>query len=196
MEPGCNNPVSFSLYSQKVSKMTRQEITQFYQEHHGRLYNIALRILHDSGEAEEAMQDTILKYVSAEQKFDSAAQISAWLARTCIHDAIDRLRKRQRRDAFLEDYALEAGDSPDVLRQAQEPSAIDGGLSANDGALPDIGRIKAAMDALPEPYRLVLNLVLIEGLDYAEIAAYTGQKETTLRSLYSRGRNKLVELLK
>ena len=196
MEPGCNNPVSFSLYSQKVSKMTRQEITQFYQEHHGRLYNIALRILHDSGEAEEAMQDTILKYVSAEQKFDSAAQISAWLARTCIHDAIDRLRKRQRRDAFLEDYALEAGDSPDVLRQAQEPSANDGGLSANDGALPDIGRIKAAMDALPEPYRLVLNLVLIEGLDYAEIAAYTGQKETTLRSLYSRGRNKLVELLK
>ena len=196
MEPGCNNPVSFSLYSQKVSKMTRQEITQFYQEHHGRLYNIALRILHDSGEAEEAMQDTILKYVSAEQKFDSAAQISAWLARTCIHDAIDRLRKRQRRDAFLEDYALEAGDSPDVLRQAQEPSANDGDLSANDGALPDIGRIKAAMDALPEPYRLVLNLVLIEGLDYAEIAAYTGQKETTLRSLYSRGRNKLVELLK
>ena len=176
--------------------MTRQEITQFYQEHHGRLYNIALRILHDSGEAEEAMQDTILKYVSAEQKFDSAAQISAWLARTCIHDAIDRLRKRQRRDAFLEDYALEAGDSPDVLRQAQEPSANDGDLSANDGALPDIGRIKAAMDALPEPYRLVLNLVLIEGLDYAEIAAYTGQKETTLRSLYSRGRNKLVELLK
>ena len=187
MEPGCNNPVSFSLYSQKVSKMTRQEITQFYQEHHGRLYNIALRILHDSGEAEEAMQDTILKYVSAGQKLDSAAQISAWLARTCIHDAIDRLRKRQRRDAFLEDYALE--ESPDVLRQAQEPSA-------NNGALPDIGRIKAAMDALPEPYRLVLNLVLIEGLDYAEIAAYTGQKETTLRSLYSRGRNKLVELLK
>ena len=163
--------------------MTRKEITQFYQEHHGRLYNIALRILHDSGEAEEAMQDTILKYVSAGQKFDSAAQISAWLARTCIHDAIDRLRKRQRRDAFLEDYALEAGDSP------VEPANA-------GGALPDIGRVKAAMEVLPEPYRLVLNLVLIEGLDYAEIADYTGQKETTLRSLYSRGRNKLVELLK
>ena len=191
MEPGCNNPVSFSLYSQKVSKMTRQEITQFYQEHHGRLYNIALRILHDSGEAEEAMQDTILKYVSGGQKFDSAAQISAWLARTCIHDAIDRLRKRQRRDAFLEDYALEAGDSP------VEPANDGGNVPANaGGALPDIGRVKAAMEALPEPYRLVLNLVLIEGLDYAEIAAYTGQKETTLRSLYSRGRNKLVELLK
>ena len=199
MEPGCNNPVSFSLYSQKVSKMTRQEITQFYQEHHGRLYNIALRILHDSGEAEEAMQDTILKYVSGGQEFDSAAQISAWLARTCIHDAIDRLRKRQRRDAFLEDYALEAGESPvEPANDGNDEPANDGGnLPANaGGALPDIGRVKAAMEALPEPYRLVLNLVLIEGLDYAEIADYTGQKETTLRSLYSRGRNKLVELLK
>jgi DNA-directed RNA polymerase specialized sigma24 family protein len=40
--------------------MTRQEITEFYQEHHRRLYNISLRILRDSDEAEEVMQDTIL----------------------------------------------------------------------------------------------------------------------------------------
>ena len=52
------------------------------------------------------------------------------------------------------------------------------------------------MDALQEPYRLVLDLVLIEGLDYGEIAAITGRKETTLRSLYSRGRAKLIEMLK
>ena len=51
------------------------------------------------------------------------------------------------------------------------------------------------MDALPEPYRLILNLVLIEGLDYAEIAGMTDRKETTLRSLYSRGRCKLMKLL-
>ena len=57
-------------------------------------------------------------------------------------------------------------------------------------------QIRAAMEQLPEPYRLVLNLVLIEGLDYGEIAEMTGRKETTLRSLYSRGRNKLTVLLK
>ena len=162
--------------------MNRQEITQFYQEHHGRLYNIALRILRDSDEAEEAMQDTILKYVSAERSFDSPAQISAWLARTCMHDAIDRLRKRQRRDAFLEDYGREEADSHSGLDPESRP-------------LPSISQVKAAMDALPEPYRLVLDLVLIEGLDYAEIAELTGRKEPTLRSLYSRGRIKLIETL-
>ena len=162
--------------------MTRQEITAFYRKHHLRLYNIAQRILRDSDEAEEAMQDTILKYVSAERTFDSEEQLSAWLARTCIHDAIDRLRKRQRRDAFLADYALETGESPAEAAGDEAPR-------------PSVDRIRAAMDALPDPYRLIVSLVLIEGLDYAEIAGYTGQKETTLRSLYARGRSKLAALL-
>ena len=52
------------------------------------------------------------------------------------------------------------------------------------------------MERLPEPYGLILDLVLIEGLDYGEIAEMTGRKETTLRSLFSRGRNKLTGLLK
>lgn len=162
--------------------MTRQEITQFYQKHHGRLYNIAWRILRDADEAEEAMQDTILKYVSEERDFASQEQVSAWLARTCIHDAIDRLRKRRRRDDFLKEYAQEEADEYT-------------GLTGESQTLPSVSRIKAAMDALPEPYRLILNLVLIEGLDYEEIAALTDKKEPTLRSLYSRGRSKLMKLL-
>ena len=178
--------------------MTRQEITQFYGEHHRRLYNIAWRILQDSDDAEEVMQDTILKFVSEERDFPSDAQVSAWLARTCIRAAIDRLRKRHRRDDFLQEYAREV-DSP------VEPANDGYGDPANDGhtVIPDedpgspgILRIRTAMDGLPDPYRLILNLILIEGLDYEEIAGLTGKKETTLRSLYSRGRAKLAELLK
>ena len=162
--------------------MTRQEISEFYREHHRRLYNISLRILRDSGEAEEVMQDTLLKFLSAPDGFDSPARVSAWLARTCIRASIDRLRRRQRRDLFLKDYALQE----ETLTPEEEP----------DGTLPDITQVRKAMDALPEPYRLVLDLVLVEGLDYGEIAALTGRKETTLRSLYSRGRCKLIEMLK
>ena len=162
--------------------MTRQEITEFYRKHNRRLFNISLRILKDSDEAEEVMQDTILKFVSSDGKFGSEAQVSAWLARTCIRASIDRLRSRQRRDAFLEDYARDG-----EATEAEEPL---------QGPLPDVMQIRAAMEQLPEPYRLVLNLVLIEGLDYGEIAEMTGRKETTLRSLFSRGRNKLTGLLK
>ena len=166
--------------------MTRQEATEFYQEHHRRLYNISLRILRDPDEAEEVMQDTILKYLSAKGTFSSPAQVSAWLARTCIRASIDRLRRRHRKDAFLEDYARE--------QERLEPAFA--GLTGESPALPGIEQVRSAMDALPEPYRLVLDLVLIEGLDYREIATLTGRKETTLRSLYARGRQKLIDLLK
>ena len=160
--------------------MTRQEITEFYQEHHRRLYNISLRILRDSDEAEEVMQDTILKFVTAPGTFSSPEQVSAWLARTCIRASIDRLRRRERREAFLEEYGREE---------------IISGLDPESPALPSISQVKAAMERLPEPYGLILDLVLIEGLDYGEIADLTGKKETTLRSLYSRGRSKLVDML-
>ena len=162
--------------------MTRQEISEFYREHHRRLYNISLRILRDPGEAEEVMQDTLLKYLSAPGGFAAPAQVSAWLARTCIRASIDRLRRRQRRDLFLKDYALQE----ETFSAEEEAGA----------AQPDITQVRAAMDALPDPYRLILDLVLIEGLDYGEIAKLTGRKETTLRSLYSRGRCKLIEMLK
>jgi RNA polymerase sigma-70 factor (ECF subfamily) len=166
--------------------MTRQEITEFYQEHHRRLYNISLRILRDSDEAEEVMQDTILKFVSTPGSFSSPEQVSAWLARTCIRASIDRLRRRERREAFLEEYAREEGP--------EEPAAPSS-FAGSTGETPSITEIKAAMERLPEPYGLILDLVLLEGLDYGEIAEMTGRKETTLRSLYSRGRSKLVELL-
>ena len=171
--------------------MTRQEITQFYGEHHRRLYNIAWRILRDPDDAEEVMQDTILKFVSAERDFSSDAQVSAWLARTCIRAAIDTLRKRQRRDAFLEDYALTEESSSEPLSTGTEDLS-----AALSGESQVLNRVKDALDSLPDPYRLILDLVLLEGLDYEEIAALTGKKDSTLRSLYSRGSAKLAELLK
>ena len=158
--------------------MTRQEITEFYREHHGRLYNIAWRILRDSDDAEEVMQDTILKYVTGKVSL-RGPQESAWLARTCIRASIDRLRERHRRDIFLEEYAQETEEkAEDVPAEA---------LS--------VDKVKEAMEKLMEPYRLVLNLVLIDGLDYEEISAFTGKKEVTIRSIYSRGREKLKKLL-
>jgi RNA polymerase sigma factor, sigma-70 family len=179
--------------------MTRKEITQFYKEHHRRLYNIAWRILRDSGEAEEVMQDTILKFVSEERSFASDAQVSAWLARTCIHAAIDRLRRRRREDAFLEEYAASSDIPADAFPVIPDSPFVIPGEDPESPGFRDgltVSRIRAAMDTLPEPYRLVLNLVLIEGLDYEEIAALTGSKETTLRSLYSRGRARLAENLR
>ena len=166
--------------------MTRQEITEFYQEHHRRLYNISLRILRDSDEAEEVMQDTILKFVSTPGSFSSPEQVSAWLARTCIRASIDRLRRRERREAFLEEFAREEADREEPCHPEQ-----------NEGspALPSVSEVKAAMERLPEPYGLILDLVLIEGLDYGEIAEATGARTGTVKSRIHYARKRLLQLL-
>jgi RNA polymerase sigma-70 factor (ECF subfamily) len=162
--------------------MTRQEITAFYEQYHRRLYNTAWRILQNSDDAEEVMQDTLLKYIGRKDSAPlSAPQISAWLSRTCVRGSIDRLRERKRRADFLELYAVDETE----VEEADMPM---------EGM--DVPTVLKAMEGLEEPYRLILNLVLLEGLDYEEISAFTGKKEVTIRSIYSRGRVKLIERLK
>ncbi len=161
--------------------MTRQEITAFYQQHHRRVYNTAWRILRNSDDAEEVMQDTLIKYIGRKDGTPlTEEQTAAWLSRTCIRASIDRLRERKRRADFLELYAVDESEveQPEVPLEGWEVSTV-----------------LKALEQLEEPYRLVLNLVLLEGLDYEEISAFTGKKETTLRSIYSRGRAQLIKRL-
>ena len=153
--------------------MTRNEIIALYQQHARRLFNMSLRITGDAAEAEEVMQDTILKFVSRPLRPTEEAQVSAWLSRSCIRASIDRLRRRKREELFLAEYAA---SQESVTAEETDTDAI------------DPARVYAAMRSLPDPYRLVVTLVLAEGLDYDEIAAYTGQKPGTLRSLFSRGK--------
>ena len=162
--------------------MTRQEITEFYRQYHRRVYNTAWRILQNSDDAEEVMQDTLIKYIDRKDPAPlSDPQIWAWLVRTCVRASIDRLRERKRRADFLELYAV---DETEVQEEEIPMEGV------------DVTTVQQALQSLEEPYRLVLNLVLLEGLDYEEIAAFTGKKEVTLRSIYSRGRAKLIERLK
>jgi RNA polymerase sigma-70 factor (ECF subfamily) len=163
--------------------MTRQEATAFYRIHSVPVYNTALRILRDESDAAEVMQDTLLRYLSGGIRSQSPAQASAWLRTTCIRKAIDRLRSRKKDPVFLD---------ADKLMDEEIPAA-----DYDEGeAMPDMDRIRRAMEALPQPYSLVLNLSLIEGLSYGQIAEMTGQKEVTLRSICARGKQKLIKLLR
>ena len=141
---------------------------------------MSYRILLRAEDAEEIVQDTILKFVTMPWRPMQEAQVSAWLARTCIRASIDRLRQKRREALFLEEYAREANVE-------ESPQEIPAETSA--------ARVLTAMQQLPDPYRLVVTLVLAEGLDYDEIARYTGIKPNTLRSHFMRGKQKLITLL-
>ena len=159
--------------------MTRQEATEFYRSHSKAVYNTALRIVRDPEEAEEIMQDTFMKFFTKGVSELSEARKAAWLRTTCIRMGIDLLRRRKKGLELVVDRM------PD---EAEEEADLPEGI--------DVMRIRSAMERLPRPYSHILDLILIEGMDYAGIARMTGQKEATLRSWYSRGRAKLIKELK
>ena len=114
---------------------------------------------------------------------------SAWLTKTCVRASIDALRKMRRELEFLDEYA---GVS---IEDCGEENA-DGEFVDVDGESLTVERVKTAMDTLPKQYRLILTLVLIEGLDYEEISEMTGEREGALRTRFSRARMMLAERLR
>ncbi|MDY2935812.1 MAG: RNA polymerase sigma factor [Candidatus Cryptobacteroides sp.] len=155
----------------------------FYRTHARRLFNISMRILRDSGAAEDVMQETILKYLTSDIQPLGEAKAAAWLNKACIRSSIDALRKNKREQLSLNEYAA-------------SEQAVEAESQQEDMTDVEVGRVKKAMAELKDPYRLILNLVLIEGLDYDEIAEVTGQSQGTIRTQFSRGKVKLLEILK
>ena len=159
------------------------DIGRIYDDYSIRLYNIGLRIVGDASDAEEIMHDTLLKYLSYGRK-DEIRDLAGWLAQTCIRKAIDRLREKHRYKDFLTRYAeMDTGDTGDTT-EYEEPEVI------------SVEGIRKALTGLPDHYRVVLTLHLLEGYDYQEISQITGTNESTIRTLYMRGRQKLAEALR
>lgn len=155
----------------------------FYRTHARRLFNISMRILRDSGAAEDVMQETILKYLTSDIQPLGEAKAAAWLNKACIRSSIDALRKNKREQLSLNEYAA-------------SEQAVEAESQQEDMTDVEVGRVKKAMAELKDPYRLILNLALIEGLDYDEIAEVTRQSQGTIRTQFSRGKVKLLEILK
>ena len=161
--------------------MTREESITFYKAHAQRLYNISFRILRDSAQAEEIMQDTILKFLTSDVRTADEKQTDVWLTKVCIRKSIDALRKRKREKLFLDEYASDADTTADE-------SLPQSGIS--------LEAVRKVIETLPDSSKLILNLVLVEGLDYEEISEMTGEREGTLRTQFSRAKARLAKILK
>ena len=153
-------------------------IEKIYDLMSRRLYNISLRIVGSSSDAEEIMHDTLLQYWKSGRK-EEIIDIGKWLSSICIRKSIDRLRERHRWKEILENYE-------DPILEEPETESLEY----------DIRTIRNALSSLPDHYRAIVSLHLFEGYDYQEIAQITGNNENTIRSLYMRGRQKLATAIK
>lgn len=142
------------------------------------MYNTAFRITGMEEDAEDVLQEAFINAFRNLDNFRGEASFGSWLKRIVINTAINLIKKK-RISPLPENEDWDVADEP-------APEEVDG-LT--------VERVKTAMAHLPDGYRTVLSLYLIEGYDHQEIAGILGITESTSKSQYNRAKQKLRNLL-
>jgi len=146
----------------------------------GRLYSLSMRLLADSAEAEDVVQETMLKVWKVAPDWRSGeAKVASWAYTVARNLCLDRLRKR--RSTSLEEAPEQVDTAPMVLDT----------LIANDRA----AALQNALARLPERQRQAIVLRHLEDASNPEIAQAIGSSVEAVESLLARGKRKLAQML-
>ena len=145
------------------------------------MYNTALRITGNRADAEDTLQESFIDAFLQLGSFEKKATFGAWLKQIVVFKSIAQLKKRRLSFADLE---KETDD------MAEEETTDESGIVFT------VESIRKAMNQLPDGYRTVLSLYLLEGYDHEEIATIMQISQSTVRTQYKRGKQKLLEMLK
>ena len=151
---------------------------ELYKLYANAMYNVALRIVNDDAEAEDVLQEAFLDAFGRIKDFRQETTFGLWLKQIVINRSINYLRKRK-----LELVSLDEIEVADEIETDFAETTL------------KVEAIKAAMNELPDGYRVVLTLYLFEGYDHEEIAHILKITENTSRSQYLRAKRKLNNLL-
>jgi RNA polymerase sigma-70 factor (ECF subfamily) len=147
------------------------------RRHNERLYRAARAVLRDDAEAEDVMQQTYVNAYAHLDQFEAHAAFATWLTRIAVHEALSRLRKRQRvtfTSADIEKQAMPVPSSSNPEREAMTREL--GGL------------LEAAIEQLPDGSREVFVLRAVQGLSTADTAASLEISEDAVKTRFSRAR--------
>jgi len=155
------------------------------------LYTAALRMTRNPADAEDLVQETYLKAYRAFDSFQEGTNLKAWLYRILTNTFINSYRKKRREpQTVLED------ELPDwyLYERLGGRGAVASAESTVLEAIPDED-VQAALDALPEGFRMAVWLADVEGFSYKEIAEILDVPIGTVMSRLHRGRKALEKRL-
>jgi RNA polymerase sigma-70 factor, ECF subfamily len=156
------------------------------------LYHRALRLTKNHADAEDLLQETMLKAYGGFDTFRQGTNLSAWLHRILLNTYISGYRKQQRHPV-----QCPTDEITDIQLAANARHASTGLRSAEERALeslPDTD-VKSAMQALPEQFRMVVYYADVQGMRFKEIATLMNTPVGTVMSRLHRGRRRLRQLL-
>jgi len=160
------------------SKKACYELYRLYSK---AMLNIAFRIVGNIAEAEDVLQEAFLDAFAKVKDFRQDTTFGLWLKQIVINRSINMLRKRK-----LELVDLEGEQIENIADEAEED---------DEDVKYKAARVKDAIKELPEGYRLVISLYLLEGYDHEEIGQILNISENTSRTQFLRAKRKLIEIL-
>ena len=162
-------------------KGNREAQFKIYKLYYKAMFNTCLRIVKDTAEAEDIMQESFLNAFQRLASYTGEGSFGSWLKRIVINNALDVLRKTKELLPLDEVNP----DFPEVFEDNRE-----------EEIQYQVNEIKIAMNQLPGEYRIVLSLFLLEGYDHEEISEILQISNQLSRTRYSRARQKLLSILK
>lgn len=167
--------INASLIEECRQGSTRAQF-RLYNQYSKAMYNLAYRILNNREDAEDILQEAFVDCFRNLNTFRFESTFGAWLKKIIVNKCINQLKKKKIDLTLCENLPV------DIYEEDNE-------------FIYDTTRIFKGIEKLPDGYRVILTLYLLEGYDHQEIAQILGITESTSKSQYSRAKDKLRSII-
>ena len=152
---------------------------KIYEIHSGTMYSICLRYMNNEDEAKDALQEGFIKVFKNISKFKFTGSFEGWMKRIFVNSSIELIRKRK---MHLDVSELNSNELP--LTAKIETGSM------------DAEKMMTLVQQLPEGYRTVFNMFIVDGNSHKEISDYLEISESTSKTQLFKARKQLQEWLK
>ncbi|HEX6430777.1 MAG TPA: RNA polymerase sigma factor [Niastella sp.] len=159
-----------------------QSFQQLYRQYSKAMYNTSLRIVNNTADAEDVLQESFLDAFRSLHDFHYRSTFGAWLKKIVINKSINILRKRRNDFVDMESTELQAVTDDEPANEEEMQYKVE--------------EVKRMITRLPDGYRTVLSLYLLEGYDHEEISQILNISHNTVRTQYVRAKQKLLTIIK
>lgn len=150
-----------------------------YKQYSKAMYNLAYRMMNNREDAEDILQEAFIECFRNLESFRYESTFGAWLKKILINRSLNQLKKKH----------------VDLVLYENVPTEVPEEEYNEEDIKLETEKVFKAIEKLPDGYRIILTLYLLEGYDHAEISTILGISESTSKSQYSRGKDKLKRML-
>lgn len=163
-------------------KNDRRSQIRIYDLYYKAMFNTSYRIVNNTTEAEDIMQESFIDAFKKIDTFQETGTFGSWLKKIVVNKSLDYIKKNKPATLAIEEDQM-------IIDDDHEPDD-----SYADHVFYKMELISEALYQLPENYRIILSLYLLEGYDQQEISEILGISYNNVRARYSRAKQSLIKI--